>query len=191
VSSIYLIEMEGTPGLVKIGFAKYPAQRMYVLQLTAPARLRVVATVECMNEQHARFIEKRAHLRFASSRRSGEWFQLDSIASATAQIQQLVQDTAAQFIDPPVRKAPDIAGRRLSLCEWQIVELYAEGFGCNDVAIKLGKSVKTISTQADRAARKLGLDSVRKLPAYAHRCVEQLRHTSGPVTPATPQQASA
>jgi two-component system, NarL family, captular synthesis response regulator RcsB len=55
----------------------------------------------------------------------------------------------------------------LSAREWEVFRLYVEGMTIQQIAERLARSGKTISTQKRNAMRKLGLDSENSLIAYA------------------------
>ena len=51
--------------------------------------------------------------------------------------------------------------------EWEVFRLYVSGMPIHEIAKRLGRSGKTISTQKRSAMRKLGLDSDAALIRYA------------------------
>lgn len=51
--------------------------------------------------------------------------------------------------------------------EWQVFQLYAQGMPIREIALRLGRSTKTISTQKRSTMRKLGLESERDLVELA------------------------
>ena len=55
----------------------------------------------------------------------------------------------------------------LSAREWEVFRLYVEGLTIQQIAERLARSGKTISTQKRNAMRKLGLDTELSLIAYA------------------------
>ncbi|MGF6243085.1 two component transcriptional regulator, LuxR family [Paraburkholderia phenazinium] len=55
----------------------------------------------------------------------------------------------------------------LSAREWEVFRLYIEGMSISEIAMRLDRSGKTISTQKRSAMRKLGLDSESALIKYA------------------------
>ncbi len=55
----------------------------------------------------------------------------------------------------------------LSVREWEVFRLYVSGMPIHEIAKRLGRSGKTISTQKRSAMRKLGLDSDAALIRYA------------------------
>jgi two-component system, NarL family, captular synthesis response regulator RcsB len=52
--------------------------------------------------------------------------------------------------------------------EWQVIQLYAQGMPSREIATRLARSPKTISTQKRNAMRKLGLKSERDLAGFTH-----------------------
>ena len=55
---------------------------------------------------------------------------------------------------------------RLSARERQVLRMYAGGMAVSDIALKLGSSIKTVSTQKTVALRKLGLERETDLFQY-------------------------
>ncbi|MFC0398234.1 response regulator transcription factor [Paraburkholderia rhizosphaerae] len=55
----------------------------------------------------------------------------------------------------------------LSAREWEVFRMYTQGMTIQQIAERLARSGKTISTQKRNAMRKLGLDSESSLIAYA------------------------
>ncbi|HEY1999513.1 response regulator transcription factor [Paraburkholderia sp.] len=56
----------------------------------------------------------------------------------------------------------------LSAREWEVFRLYVQGMRIREIAARLERSGKTISTQKRSAMRKLGLESEADLIRYAH-----------------------
>ncbi|HEX7932528.1 MAG TPA: response regulator transcription factor [Paraburkholderia sp.] len=63
---------------------------------------------------------------------------------------------------PPQLRASDLSAR-----EWEIFQLYVQGFAVHEIAKRLRRSGKTISTQKRTAMRKLGLETESDLIDYA------------------------
>jgi two-component system capsular synthesis response regulator RcsB len=63
-------------------------------------------------------------------------------------------------------RSPPCAGVP-SAREWEVFRLYAQGMPIRDIALMLGRSTKTISTQKRSTMRKLGLESERELIEFA------------------------
>jgi two-component system capsular synthesis response regulator RcsB len=63
--------------------------------------------------------------------------------------------------------SPQLRSSELSAREWEVFQLYVQGFAVHEIATRLGRSGKTISTQKRTAMRKLGLDSESDLIQYA------------------------
>lgn len=51
--------------------------------------------------------------------------------------------------------------------EWEVFQLYAQGMPIGEIASRIGRSVKTISTQKRSTMRKLGLETERELMEFA------------------------
>lgn len=80
-----------------------------------------------------------------------------------------------QYLSAYVRGAFNEAGALayprvgiLSAREWHVFRLYVQGMPIQQIAARLDRSAKTISTQKRSAMRKLGLDSDAALIKYAH-----------------------
>jgi two-component system capsular synthesis response regulator RcsB len=56
----------------------------------------------------------------------------------------------------------------LSAREWEVFRLYVDGMTIGQIAVKLERSAKTISTQKRNAMRKLGLETEADLIDYAY-----------------------
>jgi len=61
----------GGRGIVKIGIAEYPRQRLQTLQTSSPFPLQLLAICEGGRKK-----EKQLHAQFADARQAGEWFVL-------------------------------------------------------------------------------------------------------------------
>jgi len=55
----------------------------------------------------------------------------------------------------------------LSAREWEVFQLYVQGLAVHEIAARLQRSGKTISTQKRSAMRKLGLETENDLIDYA------------------------
>ncbi|WP_025597805.1 response regulator transcription factor [Burkholderia sp. WSM2230] len=62
---------------------------------------------------------------------------------------------------------PQLRDGILSAREWEIFQLYAQGLAVHEIADRLQRSSKTVSTQKRTAMRKLGLDTDSDLIDYA------------------------
>jgi two-component system, NarL family, captular synthesis response regulator RcsB len=51
--------------------------------------------------------------------------------------------------------------------EWEVFQLYAQGMPMRDIALRLGRSAKTISSQKRSTMRKLGLESEHELMEFS------------------------
>jgi two-component system, NarL family, captular synthesis response regulator RcsB len=66
-----------------------------------------------------------------------------------------------------VESPPQPRAGALSAREWEVFQLYAQGNAVHEIAARLQRSGKTISTQKRSAMRKLGLVTEADLIAYA------------------------
>ncbi|PQV45936.1 LuxR family two component transcriptional regulator [Paraburkholderia sp. BL21I4N1] len=71
--------------------------------------------------------------------------------------------TAMEAADTPVQLRAGI----LSAREWEVFQLYVQGLAVHEIAVRLQRSGKTISTQKRSAMRKLGLETEADLIDYA------------------------
>ncbi|RQG99870.1 response regulator transcription factor [Paraburkholderia dinghuensis] len=78
------------------------------------------------------------------------------------------------YLSDFARTALQRAGNRCPPCagvpsarEWEVFQLYAQGMPIREIASRLGRSAKTISTQKRSTMRKLGLESERDLMDFA------------------------
>jgi two-component system capsular synthesis response regulator RcsB len=62
---------------------------------------------------------------------------------------------------------PQARAGALSAREWEVFQLYVQGFAVHEIAVRLQRSGKTISTQKRSGMRKLGLDTEADLIEYA------------------------
>ncbi|WP_175164110.1 response regulator transcription factor [Paraburkholderia fynbosensis] len=65
------------------------------------------------------------------------------------------------------QRAPHLYANALSAREWEVFQLYAQGLAVHEIAERLQRSGKTISTQKRSAMRKLGLETEDDLVEYA------------------------
>jgi two-component system capsular synthesis response regulator RcsB len=70
---------------------------------------------------------------------------------------------ALDAVDP----APQVHAGALSAREWEVFQLYVQGLAVHEIAERLQRSGKTISTQKRSAMRKLGLETELDLIEYA------------------------
>lgn len=63
--------------------------------------------------------------------------------------------------------APQLLAGALSVREWEVFQLFGQGLAIHDIAARLQRSSKTISTQKRSAMRKLGLKTDADLIDYA------------------------
>ncbi|WP_121319234.1 response regulator transcription factor [Paraburkholderia sp. RAU2J] len=64
-------------------------------------------------------------------------------------------------------RAPHLYANALSARQWEVFQLYAQGLAVHEIAERLQRSGKTISTQKRSAMRKLGLETEDDLVEYA------------------------
>jgi two-component system capsular synthesis response regulator RcsB len=64
-------------------------------------------------------------------------------------------------------RAPHPRASALSAREWEVFQLYAQGLAVHEIAERLQRSGKTISTQKRSGMRKLGLETEDDLVDYA------------------------
>jgi two-component system capsular synthesis response regulator RcsB len=62
---------------------------------------------------------------------------------------------------------PQLRASVLSAREWEVFQLYTQGLAVHEIAKRLERSGKTISTQKRTAMRKLGLETESDLIEYA------------------------
>ena len=62
---------------------------------------------------------------------------------------------------------PQLRAGMLSAREWEVFQLYVQGLAVHEIAVRLQRSGKTISTQKRSAMRKLGLETEADLIDYA------------------------
>ena len=65
--------------------------------------------------------------------------------------------------------APQLQASALSPREWEVFQLYVQGLAVHEIAQRLQRSGKTISTQKRSAMRKLGLETETDLIDYARK----------------------
>lgn len=92
---VYFIQAFGEKQLrqIKIGSSRNPTARLAELQVGSPVKLKLLGTVKCKSEQHARSVERLAHNIFHKQRRRGEWFRLSE--KHYAQIRSLIERAAS------------------------------------------------------------------------------------------------
>lgn len=90
---------------------------------------------------------------------------LDAIEAAIAGRVYLSEHARAaiETADAP----PQLRAGVLSAREWEIFQLYVQGLAVHEIAVRLQRSGKTISTQKRSAMRKLGLETEADLIDYA------------------------
>jgi hypothetical protein len=67
---IYFIQAE-QGGLIKIGYAKNPSDRLYNLQMSCPILLKILATIKNVPQER----ESIVHYHLSEWRQYGEWFE--------------------------------------------------------------------------------------------------------------------
>ncbi|OAJ54630.1 DNA-binding response regulator [Paraburkholderia ginsengiterrae] len=100
---------------------------------------------------------------------------VDKREAATALIDAIEAVSAGQvYLSEHVRAAmestdapPQLRAGVLSAREWEVFQLYVQGLAVHEIAVRLERSGKTISTQKRSAMRKLGLETEADLIGYA------------------------
>jgi two-component system, NarL family, captular synthesis response regulator RcsB len=84
-----------------------------------------------------------------------------------------ITEKGRRYLSPSARKAisefPETSPARagvLSKREWEVFRLYASGLLIDDIAMRFGRSRKTIATQKRSGMRKLGIESEAQLVEY-------------------------
>ncbi|SMG31430.1 response regulator transcription factor [Paraburkholderia susongensis] len=72
-----------------------------------------------------------------------------------------------QAVLETVQPRPQLRTGAMSVREWEVFQLYARGLAVHEIAVRLRRSGKTISTQKRSAMRKLGLETEGDLINYA------------------------
>ncbi|MFT4068616.1 response regulator [Paraburkholderia sp.] len=90
---------------------------------------------------------------------------VDAIEAAAAGSIHLSEQVRA-VLEAAQLKPPLSAGA-MSAREWEVFQLYARGLAVHEIAVRLRRSGKTISTQKRSAMRKLGLETEGDLIDYA------------------------
>lgn len=103
---VYFIRGQNT-GMVKIGLAKHPRQRLGDLQVGCTERLELIAAIPGDQD-----LEHAMHVRFAALRSHGEWFhgQDDLLQFINAMKKWKRQESGEQFVLDPNRPK-DAIGR--------------------------------------------------------------------------------
>lgn len=93
---VYFISAYGEHELqqIKIGYSNDPDGRLKKLQTGSPIKLKLLGTVKCNSEAHARQVEKLAHNIFHKQKRRGEWYKLSK--KHISQIESLIKTAAAR-----------------------------------------------------------------------------------------------
>ncbi|HEY2024308.1 response regulator transcription factor [Paraburkholderia sp.] len=92
---------------------------------------------------------------------------IDAIEAVAAGRIHLSEQVRA-VLDAAHPRAP-LGGGAMSAREWEVFQLYARGLAVHEIAGRLRRSGKTISTQKRSAMRKLGLETEGDLIDYANR----------------------
>ena len=92
---VYFIKAFGEQDLlrIKIGSSHDPKARLRALQVGSPVKLRLMGTIKCKSDSHAKSVERFAHNIFSKQRRKGEWFHLS--IKHLKQMESLIQKCAA------------------------------------------------------------------------------------------------
>lgn len=123
----------------------------------------VVLTMIC----HAHMLSGLLHIGVAGivDKRDTAAALIDAIEAAMAGSLHLSQHAqlAIEAADSPLQLRAGV----LSAREWEVFQLYVQGLAVHEIATRLRRSGKTISTQKRSAMRKLGLESEADLIGYA------------------------
>ncbi|KXU90135.1 LuxR family transcriptional regulator [Paraburkholderia monticola] len=87
---------------------------------------------------------------------------IEAVAAGRIYLSEQVQAALAT-----VENASPRRGGAMSAREWEVFQLYVRGLAVHEIATRLQRSDKTISTQKRSAMRKLGLDTEADLIDYA------------------------
>ena len=87
---------------------------------------------------------------------------IEAVAAGRIHLSEQVQAALAA-----VGPATPSHGGAMSAREWEVFQLYARGLAVHEIATRLQRSDKTISTQKRSAMRKLGLETEADLLDYA------------------------
>jgi DNA-binding CsgD family transcriptional regulator len=162
---VYVMEAVGQPGLIKVGYTREPESRLAAIQLCCPVELRLVSASPCRSRPHALTVERAVHAYLADLRTISEWFRVGDVQEVVDFVKQMASGDASPSARGRQRAySGDLSGREL-----QVVNFLADGKSCSEIAIILGRSVKTVSTYTHRAAMKLGLASARDVRHFALR----------------------
>lgn len=104
---VYFIEAFGQHDLkrIKIGRSRRPRARLEELQTGSPVKLKLLGTVRCKSDGHAKSVERYAHNIFHKQRRRGEWFHLSK--KHLAQIKRLIEKVAERELEPSPDPLPE------------------------------------------------------------------------------------
>ncbi|MFM0738446.1 response regulator transcription factor [Paraburkholderia xenovorans] len=123
----------------------------------------IVLTMIC----HAHLLSGLLHIGVAGivDKRDTANALIDAIEAAIAgkvYLSEQVRHAIESFDAPPQPRAGV-----LSVREWEVFQLYVQGLAVHEIAVRLQRSGKTISTQKRSAMRKLGLETENDLIDYA------------------------
>ena len=123
----------------------------------------VVLTMIC----HAHMLSGLLHIgvRGIVDKREAATALIDAIEAVSAGQVYLSEHVCAamESADAP----PQLRAGVLSAREWEVFQLYVQGLAVHEIAVRLERSGKTISTQKRSAMRKLGLETEADLIGYA------------------------
>lgn len=102
---VYFVQA-ATLGLIKIGSAWSPMDRLYTLQTGSPDTLRLLAVIRCSGA--ARGDEKAIHQKFAEYRSHGEWFR------PAPELLAYIEAEAVDYEELLMRENRDLANAILS-----------------------------------------------------------------------------
>ncbi|WP_144144295.1 response regulator transcription factor [Paraburkholderia sp. BCC1884] len=123
----------------------------------------VVLTMIC----HAHMLSGLLHIGVAGivDKRDTAAALIDAIDAAMAG--RLYLSHHAQVAIEAADSPPQLRAGVLSAREWEVFQLYVQGLAVHEIAKRLQRSGKTISTQKRSAMRKLGLETEADLIGYA------------------------
>ncbi|RZF25974.1 response regulator transcription factor [Paraburkholderia sp. UYCP14C] len=87
---------------------------------------------------------------------------IEAVAAGGTHLSEQVRAALAAAEPAPPRR-----GGAMSAREWEVFQLYVRGLAVHEIATRLQRSDKTISTQKRSAMRKLGLETEADLISYA------------------------
>lgn len=93
--------------------------------------------------------------------------ELAQAVRAVAAKKSFISASLRERFEESERANPTVSGTAPSPKEMEVFRLYVGGLTVSQIAEKLNRSVKTVSTQKRQAMHKLGLEHDREMVAYA------------------------